>query len=326
MLVRANESVLSVPLTTQIHEGIVLSNRDRRTLPDKLLRLLGELKIQQPYYLVADAYYGSHKMIAGLLKNKNHLISRAKTTAVAYMPPVEAGAKSRGRPRIYGEKILLRSLLQNLEAMSEAPSPVYGESDVMIRYQTMDLLWKPAGPVVRFVVVAHPVRGNRTFVCTDTSLSGLEIIFLYGLRFKIELAFKHAVHVIGSFAYHFWMKDMKPLRRRNGNQYLHKSDEQYRNDVRRKMNAYHVHINAGNIAQGLLQLLATRYPEQVWKNFGSRLRTIRPGVAPSEWVVAMVLRNTFTHFLVVSQGKHVLAKFICARQDPVRSKIFALAS
>ena len=38
---------------------------------------------------------------------------------------------------------------------------------------------------------------------TDTSLRAIEIIRLYGLRFKIEFAFKQAVHVFGAFYYHF---------------------------------------------------------------------------------------------------------------------------
>jgi hypothetical protein len=38
--------------------------------------------------------------------------------------------------------------------------------------------------------------------------------------------------------------------------------------------------------------LATTVPEIAWSSFGSWLRTIRPGVAPSEAVVASALRNT----------------------------------
>ena len=39
-------------------------------------------------------------------------------------------------------------------------------------------------------------------MCTDTSSLDADIIRLYGLRFKIELSFKQAVHQIGTFAYH----------------------------------------------------------------------------------------------------------------------------
>src|SRR6516162_7463842 len=133
-------------------------------------------------------------------------------------------------------------------------------------------------------------------MCTDTSLSAVEIIRLYGLRFKMECSFKQAVHQIGSFAYHFWMKDMIPLRSRNGDQYLHRKSDDYRNRVKRKMRAYHTFIQAGVVAQGLLQYLAVAAPKLVWDTFGSWLRTIRPGIPPSEFVVANALRQTLPEF------------------------------
>ena len=39
---------------------------------------------------------------------------------------------------------------------------------------------------------------------------------------------------------------------------------EYRNDVKRKLHAYHVFIQAGIICQGLLQYLAVAYPQLVW--------------------------------------------------------------
>jgi len=57
---------------------------------------------------------------------------------------------------------------------------------------------------------------GRTCHCLDTSLTALEILQLYGYRFKIELGFRQAVHVLGAYGYHFWMLGMKPLRRGTG--------------------------------------------------------------------------------------------------------------
>ena len=57
---------------------------------------------------------------------------------------------------------------------------------------------------------------------------------------------------------------MIPLRYHNGNQYLHRKSPDYRNRVKRKMRAYmpsHAFIQAGVVAQGLLQYLAIAAPK-----------------------------------------------------------------
>lgn len=326
VLTQAGRSVFAVPLVMRIHEGIVHSNRDKRTLLDKMIALLVILNVTQSFYFVADAYYASGKIVRGLLGQGNHLITRAKSNAVAYQPCNQQGKKSRGRPRVYGDKVTLKSLFHDQQGWEEAPSPVYGEKGVTIVYKTADLLWRPAGGIVRFVLVSHPTRGRCILMSTDTTLAAIDIIRLYGLRFKIEHAFKQAIHIIGAFSYHFWMKEMKPLQRRNGNQYLHKTSKAYRDAIKRKIHAYHVFVHVGIVSQGLLQYLASCHTELVWKSFGSWLRTIRPGIAPSELVVATALRHCLPEFLLVNSKTSNLAKFITERQDLDRMALFRLAS
>jgi hypothetical protein len=60
----------------RIHEGLVWSNRDRRTLLDKMLGLLKIVAVQDPFYFVGDAYYAARKIAKGLLEQNNHLITR----------------------------------------------------------------------------------------------------------------------------------------------------------------------------------------------------------------------------------------------------------
>jgi len=327
LLVHAASSFFAVPLALRIHEGLVWSNRDKRTLLDKMLGLIETLTITDPFYFVADAYYAAGKIVKGLLKQGNHLVTRVKSNAVTYLPvEPKNGRRKRGRPKLYGKKIRVTSLLIDHKSMEEAVVNVYGEGGVKIRYCMRDLMWRPVGRLVRFVAVIHPTRGSILLMSTDLTLCALDIISIYGLRFKIEHMFRQAVRLIGSFFYHFWMMDMKPLRHRNGNQYLHRESDHYRDQVRRKIHAYHVFMQAGIIAQGLLQYLSVEFPKLVWASFGSWLRTIRPGIPPSELVVCHVMRETISDFLVSCIKSNSLAKFIVERQDTHNLRIFRLAS
>ena len=80
--------------------------------------------------------------------------------------------------------------------MRELASPVYGERNVMLRYLVCDLIWRPACLLVRFVAVIHPTRGACLLMSTYLALTAADIIYLYGLRFKIQHSFKQAIHLI----------------------------------------------------------------------------------------------------------------------------------
>ena len=78
------------------------------------------------------------------------------------------------------------------------------------------------------------------------------------------------------------MADLKPVRRGSGDQYLQKTSGTYRQAVRRKLRAYHVHVQLGCMAQGLLQHLSINQSAQVYHFFRSWLRTMNPAMPPSE--------------------------------------------
>ena len=315
LLVRGAATTLAMPVAARIHEGVVWSNRDRRSLLDKLGALLLALPWPEAVTVVADAYYAAGKF-ARLLQFGHHLVTRVRSNAIAFFPVAPAQSKRRGRPKKYGRKTHLRDWFRLKARFTQAASPVYGEERVQLLYYSRDLLWRPLGRLVRFVWVIHPSRGRLILLCTDLAMSPLDIIRLYGWRFKIEVGFKQAIHTLGAYAYHFWMQAMTPLRRGGGNQHLHRKSESYRQGVRRKLAAYERHRQLGLIAQGLMVYLAVRLRCVCWHCANHYLRTVKLYRSPSEAVVRHALRNIRSDFLAFSPLAVPLKKFIAPKQAP----------
>jgi len=163
-------------------------------------------------------------------------------------------------------------------------------------------------------------------MCTDCSIDPLTVIQTYGYRFKIEVGFRSAIHGIGTYAYHFWMKDMKPIRKRDGKQYLHKKSDSYRKAVKRKVEAYHRFVQLGCIAQGLLQYLSLVYGKEVWSQFRSWLRTMKTDNPPSELVVSYALRSSLFEFLADSPQDHELKKIIAENMTVQQMQEYQMAA
>ena len=311
--------VFAVPLISRIHEGVVFSNRDKRTLMDKMVSTLFSITelLQNDIILVADSYYANKKVLIPLVKKGMHLVARIRNNAVAYYPPIPLQVKGKkGRKKKYGQKVELMAFFRKPHLFTSVNSPVYHEEKVIISYLCIELLWRPIGQMVRFVCVNHPIRGKIILITTKLDLDPLKVIATYGYRFKIEVSFKQAIDTLGTYAYHFWMKTMTPLKRVSGNQHLHKESEKYRNQVKRKIRAYHCYVQISCIAQGLLIHLSVNFGSTVWKSFRSWLRTMKKDLPPSEMVVSYALRSSIPVFLLGRNKMFPLKKFFTDNADP----------
>ena len=316
LLARAAGAVFALPVAARIHEGLVWSNRDRRTLLDKLRQLLLSLPWTEAVTVVADAYYAAGRFARRLREHGHHLVTRVRTNAVAFWPAPQPKYLRRGRPALYGAKLKLRRYFRRHAQFQSAPSPLYDDAPALtLRYYCCNLLWRPLGQMVRFVWVIHPGRGRLILMTTDLAMAPLDVIRLYGWRMKIEVGFKQAIHTVGAYAYHFWMRAMSPIQRRSGNQHLHRRSAGYRQQVRRKFAAYQRHIQLGLIAQGLLQYLALCLRHTVWATFNTFLRTANPHGTPSEWVVAQALRQSWPDFLADLPLAEIFKKFLSQQTD-----------
>lgn len=319
----------AVPLVSRICEGVIWKRSARRkTLLDKLAMMFLEVVgiMGRPALLVADAYYASRKVIEPLLQLGHQLISRVRSNAVAYHPPLEPRKRQRGRPKKYGGKVQLRNLFKAWQTFAETPSPVYDEQGITIRYRSVDLLWRPVGRLIRFVLVKHPQRGNIILLCTDLKMDPLVAIKIYGLRFKIEVSFKQALHTLGAYAYHFWMRNMIRIRWGAGDQNVAERSPKYVKAVERKIAAYHRYVQVACILQGLLQHLAINFSSTVWARFRSWLRTMNKDLVPSEMVTAQALRAGLPEYLLDSSTDPELKQFLLERVDYDRLPMFTMAA
>jgi hypothetical protein len=292
VLWRSLAGVAALPLFTRILEGLKACPRDSRSQIDRLPEFLAKLLGHTPFYLVADAYYAVGKFAIALRRMDGHLITRARGNAVAYQEPKEDGTRKRGRPRKYGKKVRLHTLAKNKEGYVKADSPLYGETGVTLLYKEVRLLWRPLEGLVKFVIVRHPHRGKGAvfLMTTDLDLSPLDVIMAYGLRFKIEVSFKSAVHSIGSFAYHFWTHALPKAKRIGGDRYTHRMARELSKRVWEKFESYHVFLQVAAIAQGITQILAAEMPAKVRELDTEYRRTVI--ALPSEATVKRVLEKT----------------------------------
>ncbi len=250
--------------------------------------------------LVLDAYFAASpafSFISDLVdaggERLLHLVTRAKGNVVAYESPPEQKTRRRGRPRLYGKKLILAELFRSRCSEFQPVEVVAYGKKKYVSCLCLDLIWKPLKDQVRFVLV---IDGAEKFIlmCSDLLLDPALIITAYGYRFKIEVCLKMLKLLIGSFCYHFWSKAC-PKRDRCGNSDVDSvTDDKDKVAIAKAAKAIEAFVNFGCIATGILQLLALKYEQLIWRSYRGWLRT-KSSEIPSEETVLSVIRENFFH-------------------------------
>ena len=169
---------------------------------------------------------------------------------------------------------------------------------------------------MRFVLTQ--LGNGRQFILlsTDGSLSGPEVIAAYGLRFKIELTFRTLIHLLGGFAYRFWLKAMTTAPSWPKNLNLADYPESVQGQILAKVEAMERFVNLNAIALGILQVLALELPTLIWSNFPRWFRTLPKHGYPSERIVQLVLQHQAQEVFLKSPASLLLPKFLAAKLIP----------
>jgi hypothetical protein len=319
IVAQSGRQLTCIPLMSEIQDGMgqinqmkSLSEPEHASIVAKMIRLAAKSAkcLNQKTFLVLDAYFASNvafeeaaKVLDTFSRPLLTLIIRAKANFVAFERAPESTQKrrGRGRPQKYGQKIKLREVFQSrAKDFQTAKVSLYGKQET-IEYLCLDLLWKPLKDTVRFVLVKHE---STPFIlmCADLSIPALQIIELYGYRFKVEVTFKGLKHTIGSFCYHFWTAAMPKFLRKTKetdlSQVVNPTD---RKKIMATVKAIEVFIFIGCVAMGILQMIALNYPATVWNSFTGWLRTRKPGVTSVETVRASLQEEVLWNFRKLSK-------------------------
>ena len=189
----------------------------------------------------------------------------------------------------------------------------YGGDLLDVRYWTRDLIWKGTGKRVRYVGAVFPNGKSAILMCTDVELLPETIIEAYSARMRIEQGFKVLLHNVGAYAYHFWTKSMKKIKRRSKGQCVHHEPEDVRSKIFETHGAIELFVGCGLVAQGLLQYLAVAFPAEARALPGKWYRSQLATVSPTEEIVQDVLRQSLPELLKEDYGLSNYAKFLASK-------------
>jgi hypothetical protein len=304
LLVGSLTHAFCLPLEARLHQGFAHGREDetdgaqRQTLAGRLIRMALQCAVRHdtPALLVLDAFFAiapvfqlaASRWALRLQQPSLHILTRAKKNSVAYAPAQPPDQRSVGRPRTYGDPLKLTEVFETHKAQfGQASCEVYGHVEI-VSYLVLNLLWKPSKAPLRFVF-AITSRGPIVLMCSDLSLDPVMALTLYGARVRIETMFAMLKSVLGAFAYRFWSQRLpRHSRKPTKNTTLKTPPKEHLETVQKTWQACERFVMRGGITLGLLQLVALKFPHQVWEAFHLFLRT-RSRALPSERTVKEVL-------------------------------------
>jgi hypothetical protein len=155
------------------------------------LGLLGK-----PLWVVTDGAYAKAVFLKAMRESGVTVVSRLRKDAALWSVPVREPGR-RGRPRKYGEqRIVLVKRAGQRRGWTTGSFELYGKR-VEKTYKTFEATWRPAGGVIRVVLVDEP-KGWVAFFCTDPSAGVADILGLVADRFSLESAFRDVKEVVGA--------------------------------------------------------------------------------------------------------------------------------
>src|SRR3954451_24841775 len=150
-----------------------------------------------PIWVVADGAYAKKEFLKPAMALGMTVVSRLRKDAALRSLPGPKPPGRRGPAPTYGKDVIdLAKRAGQRRGWSTDTFELYGEKAVK-KYKTFLATWRPAGGVVRVVLVEEPT-GWRAYFCTDSTASVADILGMVADRFSLEITFRECKQIVGA--------------------------------------------------------------------------------------------------------------------------------
>lgn len=151
----------------------------------------------RPLWVVADGAYAKAPFLKPMVTLGVTVVSRLRKDAALWAVPGPRPTGRRGRRRTYGEsRIDLAKRAGQTRGWATGTFDLYGRTTTK-RYKTFLATWRPAGGVIRVVLVDEPT-GWVAYFCTDPAATVADVLGRVADRFALEIAFRDVKDVVGA--------------------------------------------------------------------------------------------------------------------------------
>jgi len=173
--------------------------RTKLTQAAELIQWAGSLlkTREKPIWLAVDGGYAKREVIQAAQSENITVVGRLRKDAALWSVPGPQPSGKRGRKRKYGtEKMSLAKRAGHRQGWQSEEMVLYGKR-VTKTFKTFLATWRPAGGVIRVVLVKEE-DGWVAFFCTDPNATAAEILEMVADRNSLEQTFKDEKEVWGA--------------------------------------------------------------------------------------------------------------------------------
>jgi hypothetical protein len=153
--------------------------------------------LERTMWVVADGAYAKRVFLQAAAAARVIVVSRLRKDAALFEVPVPPKQRGRGRPRKYGQQsISLAKRAAHRHGWQVKTFVLYGVEKLR-RYKTFLATYKPAGGVIRVVLVKEDNGDWRAYFCTDVQASVRDILEAVADRSALEQVFHDVKEVHG---------------------------------------------------------------------------------------------------------------------------------